>query len=214
MSTRRSLSYGKTCYGTLDRGADCLRGAERMATHIEEWQEIAAIWKRDFEDMDSYYRCLDAAGGQIEEFYSEEFRDFETYAFADLVARDEAGVMDLGVLPPDVLYRVGTWQSECLSIHREGSTARCYRFTLTQNGAITIYLTSKVNNFLYLIKGAGSNGELLGQNNSAEDEDDEELDTRVSGIERSLSAGTYTIEAASHRQGETGIFALNIYHAI
>ena len=192
-----------------DRGVRCLGKAERMATYFEAWQAIADVWKQNFEEMDGYYRCLDAAGGQMEELYSEEFRDFEEYAFADLVARDEAGVMDLGVLPPLASHRVGTWQGDCLSNHREASTARYYSFTLTQNETITIYLTSKVNNFLYLIGGAGPDGELVSQANSVEDED--ELDTRVSGLERSLTAGTYTMEAATHRPGETGIFVLSIY---
>ena len=196
-----------------DRGVRCLKEAERMATQIDEWQDIGDTWKRDFEDMDSYYRCLDAAGGQIEEFYSQEFRDFEEYAFADLVARDEAGIMDLGVFGPDRLDRVGTWKSECLSKHREGSNARYYSFTLTQNESVTICLTSQVNNFLYLSSGADRFSELLSRVNSSEDEDDEELDTCVSGLERSLRAGTYTLEAAAHRQGATGIFALSIYRS-
>ena len=70
-----------------------------------------------------------------------------------------------------------------------------------------------MNNFLYLIGGAGPDGDLVSQAHSAEDEDDaeEELDTRVSGLGRSLTAGTYTVEAATHRPGETGIFVLTIY---
>ena len=194
-----------------DRGVRCLGEAERMATYFEAWQAIADVWKQDFEEMDGYYRCLDAAGGQMEELYSQEFRDFEEYAFADLVARDEAGVMNLGIFPAFASHRVGTWQSDCLSNHREASTARYYGFTLTQNETISIYLTSKVNNFLYLIGGAGPDGELLFQANSAEDEEEEELDTRVSGLKRSLKAGAYTVEAATHRPGETGIFVLTIY---
>ena len=92
---RRIAGVWKNLLSDRDRGARCLGEAEGMATRFKEWQAIADLWKRDFEDMDGYYRCLDEAGGQIDDLYSVEFSDFTEYAFADLVARDEAAVMDL-----------------------------------------------------------------------------------------------------------------------
>ena len=207
-------SLWKNLLSDHDRGVRCLREAERMATHVEEWHDIADTWKRDFEDMDAYYRCLDAAGRHIEEFSSEEFLDFEKDAFDDLAARDEAGVMDLGVLASHSLHRVGTWQRGCLSTHREGSNARYYSFTLTEDDEVSLFLTSGVNNFLYLIRGAGPNGALLNQDYSAENEHDEDPDSNIAIIKGNLTPGTYTVEAATHRQAATGIFALTIYRGV
>ena len=197
-----------------DRGVRCLREAEQSAGNIEEWHHIADIWKRDFEDMDAYYLCLDAAAEHMEDFSSEEFLDFEKDVLDDLAARDEAGLTDLGVLESRSSYRAGIWQDGCLSNHREGSNARCYSFTLIRDDEISIFLTSGVNNFLYLIRGAEPNGALLDQDHSAENEDDEDPDRNIAIVKGNLTAGTYTVEAATHRPGATGIFALAIYRGI
>ena len=67
-----------------------------------------------------------------------------------------------------------------------------------------INLTSAQDTYLYLLRGADANGTVVTDN------DDIESGNTNSRITRTLSAGTYTIEATTYSEGVTGDFTLSI----
>ena len=58
---------------------------------------------------------------------------------------------------------VGTTESACVSENRDGdgtgAYARYYTFTLTEQSELTITLESTADTYLYLLEGAGRDGE-------------------------------------------------------
>ena len=75
-----------------------------------------------------------------------------------------------------------------------------YTLTVSSGGYVTINLTSSsVDTFLYLLSGSY----VLEYN-------DDGLDGRNSSITRYMSAGTYTIVAATYSSGESGSFTLSV----
>ena len=99
----------------------------------------------------------------------------------------------------------GSWVDGCESEERNGSYARFYTFTLGQDSEVTLTLQSDdANTYLYLRQGNATSGTALHEN------DDHEGSRSVSQIQVTLSAGTYTIEATTYGEGETGSFALSV----
>lgn len=97
----------------------------------------------------------------------------------------------------------GNWSSGCGSTHRSGSYAWYYTFTLSSPASIQIDLTSSVDTYLYLMSGSGRSGQLL----TWDDDGGAGANSRIS---RTLSAGTYTIEATTFFSGRTGSFAMTL----
>ena len=99
----------------------------------------------------------------------------------------------------------GSWVDGCESEERNGSYARFYTFTLGQDSEVTLTLQSDdANTYLYLRQGNATSGTALHEN------DGHEGSRSVSQIQVTLSAGTYTIEATTYGEGETGSFALSV----
>ena len=98
----------------------------------------------------------------------------------------------------------GGWNSDCPSESRSGSYASYYTFTLTETAEVTTTLESSVDTFLYLREGAGRDGNVLHEN------DDIVSGNTNSRIQKTLSAGTYTIEATTYEAGTTGDFNLTV----
>ena len=100
---------------------------------------------------------------------------------------------------------ISQWSPGCESETREGSYARYYSFTLAQESGVTITLESDdADTYLYLREGAATSGTPLHKN------DDHEGSLRVSQIQATLAAGSYTIEATTYYVGETGSFTLTV----
>ena len=113
---------------------------------------------------------------------------------------------DMGTLSGQAT-RTGEWASGCESVARDGSYARFYTFTLDQRGEITITLESDdTDTYLYLRDGNARSGTAL---NDHEDDDDAGSDTNSETVE-TLDAGTYTIEATTFDEEETGSFTLTL----
>ena len=87
----------------------------------------------------------------------------------------------------------------------EGSYARYYSFTLGESSDVTIDLESDVDTYLYLRAGEAKSGDYLHENDDVNPGSD--TDSR---IEATLGAGTYTIEATTYADGETGSFTLTV----
>jgi hypothetical protein len=98
----------------------------------------------------------------------------------------------------------GTFAAGCRSTHRNGSYAQFYKFTLSQATTVTIDLTSTtVDTYLFLLQGNGTGGQIV----SSDDDNGAGVNAR---IVRSLSAGTYTIEATTYQQARSGAFSLSL----
>ena len=99
----------------------------------------------------------------------------------------------------------GQWASGCDSETRSGSHARYYTFTLDASSEVTVRLeSSAANAHLYLRRGDATSGTALHEN------DDHGGSTRVSQIQETLAAGSYTVEATTYSAGATGAFTLTI----
>ena len=99
----------------------------------------------------------------------------------------------------------GAWITGCQSQVPDRGYARYYSFTLDQQSDVTIDLQSTVDPFLYLRRGAATSGAILHEN------DDIERGVNLnSQISQTLAAATYTIEAATFDDDETGAFTLTI----
>ena len=118
----------------------------------------------------------------------------------------ECTVTSLGAVTATV-NRTGTWSSDCMSVNRVGKYAQFYSFSVSGTTNVQIDLESTddpvVDTYMYLISGAGKDDTVLVF-------DDDGGDLRNSQIVRSLSAGTYTIEATTYYSARTGDFTLLI----
>jgi len=95
----------------------------------------------------------------------------------------------------------GSWTTDCYSEHRTSRYAKYYTFNGTAGQEVIIDLTSSVDTYLY----------LLDPNWNIEAEDDDSGTERNSRISRTLStSGTYTIEATTYYEGQTGSFELTL----
>ena len=107
--------------------------------------------------------------------------------------------------PTGVVTQAGSWADDCQATNRIGTYARFYTFTLGQDTDVQIDLMSAHDPYLFLLLGAGRNGNLVAQNDDITPAVD--LDSRIS---MTLEAGTYTIEATTYNTWDTGDFTLTI----
>ena len=99
----------------------------------------------------------------------------------------------------------GEWAGGCASEERDGSHARFYTFTLSQQSEVTITLeSSDADTYLYLRDGHARSGAHLYENN------DHNGSTSRSQIVEDLAATTYTVEATTWGGRETGNFTLTV----
>ena len=99
----------------------------------------------------------------------------------------------------------GEWASGCASEERDGSYARFYTFTLSQQSEVTITLeSSDADTYLYLREGHARSGAHVYENN------DHNGSTSRSQIVEELAATTYTVEATTWGARETGNFTLTV----
>ena len=99
----------------------------------------------------------------------------------------------------------GTWAPGCESSVDDRGYAKYYTFTLDQQSGVTIDLESDVDTYLYLRSGNIRTGPFLYDNDDVEPGSDTD-----SQISESLAAGTYTIEATTYAENQTGSFTLTI----
>ena len=99
--------------------------------------------------------------------------------------------------------RAGNWSSDCISTHRSGRYAQFYKFSLSTATKVQIDLMSSADTYLYLLNGSGTTGSVVEYN-------DEGGAGHNSRIVRTLSAGTYTIEATTYSSAITGSFSLSL----
>ena len=93
------------------------------------------------------------------------------------------------------------WSNAQASVHRSGSRAQFYSFTLDEAAAVNIDLQSAVDSWIYVLQGDNPSGAVLSSHEAG-------TSHRVAGY--SLSAGTYTLEIASSDAAAEGDFAVTI----
>ena len=100
----------------------------------------------------------------------------------------------------------GDWDEDACASEVPGrGYARYFSFTVAQASEVTITLESiEADTYLYLREGEARSGGYLYEN------DDHEGSTEVSQIQETLGAGTYTAEATTYSEGDTGSFTLTI----
>ena len=99
------------------------------------------------------------------------------------------------------------WSTGCPSTHRSGAFAHYYTFDLGEEQMVSIEAVSPtVDLYLYLLSGAGKTGSVI-----AENDDLSPTQSLASGLERRLSAGTYTAEVTTNQTGQqNGSFSLTV----
>ena len=123
------------------------------------------------------------------------------------VEREREGecVTNLGVVPIGTVVRENEWTGRCQAMHREGSYARYYSFTLSQQAWVEINLTSTVEDtYLFLLEGSGTGGTVR----ALDDDGGSGGNSRIAN--QNLSAGTYTIEATTFGESRKGDFRLDL----
>jgi hypothetical protein len=98
----------------------------------------------------------------------------------------------------------GSWTSDCESINRPGAYAKYFTFSLSSAAEVQIDLESSVDTYLYLLSGSGMGGSVI---TSDDDGGSSGFNSRIITI---LSPGTYTIEATTWGEGQTGSFTLTL----
>jgi hypothetical protein len=94
--------------------------------------------------------------------------------------------------------------SDCESAHRGGRYAKYYTLTLPSTSLVKINLNSPhLDTYLYLLNGEGKYGSIIDCDNNGG------VGTN-SYITRTLSPGTYTIEATTFSSGQTGFLSLSL----
>jgi sRNA-binding regulator protein Hfq len=98
----------------------------------------------------------------------------------------------------------GSWGTDCPSPHRSGNYARFYSFSLASQAQVQIDLSSSATDpYVFLLNGAGTSGSIVAQ-------DDDSGDGNSARVVRTLSAGSYTIEATTYYSQQTGSFSLRL----
>ena len=108
---------------------------------------------------------------------------------------------DLGPLTRSVDRSNSMWTSDHMSTQQEGSYARSYTFTVNTATHVAINLTAPEDSYLYVLD---SNGAVVHESDNVTTRN---LNSR---IDKTLRAGTYTIEATTYFPGRTGTFHLSI----
>ena len=117
---------------------------------------------------------------------------------------------DLGSITSTVTRPNQTLVNTCNSESRPGKHASYYTFTLRSAAEVTIDLTSDtIDMYLFLHKHDGAKQCGVGKNEDSNDDRGGDRTTH-SRITKSLTAGTYIIEATTFYTGRTGSFDLKI----
>ena len=117
---------------------------------------------------------------------------------------------NLGTLTSTVTRPNQTLVSTCNSESRPGKHASYYTFTLRSAAEVTIDLTSDtIDMYLFLHKHDGAKQCGVGKNEDSNDDRGGDSTTH-SRITKTLTAGTYIIEATTFPTGRTGSFDLKI----
>lgn len=201
----------KSDFQDTNNAIRCMEKAKEVADYFEDYAAIEETWRVDFQDFDSTV-VSNAIQSVVDAADDEGHFDGILSYFNYRKALKQENITDLGILTETSISHTGAWSDKCVSERRQGSYAKYYIFTLAQTSEITIELISDtyidVDTYLYLISGDAPTGEVLDENDDIYDGED--LSSTDSRIKRNLPAGTYTIEATTYREGEIGIFHLNI----
>ena len=98
----------------------------------------------------------------------------------------------------------GTWSRSCLSATNLQKSSHYYTFSLAQPSTVTIDLSSSIDSYLNLRSGYNA------QKGTVVHQDDNSGSGNNARISQSLAAGSYTIEATTAANSQTGAFSLSV----
>jgi subtilisin len=175
---------------------------ERKMNSNGTWEQIATVGlgtttysDTDFDENTPYYYRIAAYNDTGYSLYSNEAHNGVDHCISSIDSGETVN---------------GQWESDCESTHGSvlfGSDlyAKYYAFTLPSDNTVTISLNFSDYNRLYLLSGSGRDGSVIASDFSSSTNNGYEAQ-----IVKSLSAGTYTIEATPLLSGETGSFFLTL----
>ncbi len=105
---------------------------------------------------------------------------------------------------------VRSWDAGCLSENRPNDAgagdyySRFFTFTLSEPATVSISLTSDVDTYVYLMRGAEKDGQVVAENDDAV----RYVDLNSAIESQQLEAGEYTIEATAYDREKEGSFRL------
>ena len=110
------------------------------------------------------------------------------------------------------------WDEDCTSTHRTGAFSHYYTFEVGEEQMVTIEAESPtVDLYLYLLEGVAKGGRIIAENDtlsgsgSSGQTRSDGGSSHASGLERRLSAGTYTAEITTNQIGmQDGTFSLSV----
>ena len=206
----------KNDFQNYDQAVGCMSAAEQFGSKfmlggigVSDWECLLGTWKEEFQDTDAFRRLLNIAYDESEPFdqlTSMVVEDLDGY---DLF--DKASLVDLGTLTDRTVSRVAAWDDGFRSERCDEHLAGYYRFTLDRANNATIFLTSDVDNYLYLVEGEDTSGAIVSTDQG------DGYGEALSMIKAYLGAGTYVVEAAADQAPDSGyvqgygIFHLQIY---
>ena len=118
---------------------------------------------------------------------------------------DPTAVGDACIQPIEPGAISGTWAAGCVSANPPGDHtyyAKFYTFTLDGRADVAITLSSAESTYIYLLSGAGMDGEI--------EEEAGGGDTPTTMLNKTLGPGNYTIEATTFEYEITGDFTLEL----
>ncbi len=98
----------------------------------------------------------------------------------------------------------GSWTNDCVAAVDSAKSGRYYNIRVLQESAVTIDLSSSVDSYLRLRNGYNA------QQGAALHSDDNGGTGNNARISATLAAGTYTIEATTAADSQTGAFSLSV----
>ena len=98
----------------------------------------------------------------------------------------------------------GSWSTSCISAINSQKSSRYYTFSLTQQSTVTIDLSSTVDSYLNLRSGYNA------QTGTALHQDDNSGSGNNARLSQTLDAGSYTVEATTAANSQTGAFSLSV----
>ncbi len=98
----------------------------------------------------------------------------------------------------------GSWSTSCISAINSQKSSRYYTFSLAQQSTVTFDLSSTVDSYLNLRSGYNA------QKGTALHQDDNSGSGNNARISQTLDAGSYTVEATTAANSQTGAFSLSV----
>ena len=210
-SANRSGRYAQFYSFTMNEAADVVidltSSADTYLYLLNGSGTAGSVVTRDDDGGDGYNSRIEqrlSAGTYTVETTT--FGRSTTGSFSVSVRVSQPCISDLGTVNGSVT-RAGMFSRDCTAQRRSGRYARYYTFNVPAQSEVTIDLASSgipvVDAHLYLLSGTGRTGSFV----ESDSDDGPGSDARIF---RTLSPGSYTVEATTNNSSTVGSFSLTV----